>query len=358
MSLNCLDLASTKGTSPSKLEDTESFNDSLLASTNSGYFSEEVRKEIVDNGCVKMQPFSKCEKGNSSAVHPVRTVEEENVDYASNASSSSFEFHNERMVNNQFSRLLSSPMPCKQNDAEKWILKRQNVQPKYFKKNNVQNQTNRAPVTSRERVAPELLNHDPKSSNSRVAETKLVDFCQPASLMAFKNSLSLLLDLTSFLVQHMGAIRFVVDLDSNDMGKWESTVEGPSGEMDMVGVRQIIRCSCHKISLHEEYENRNDPCYKSSLLGLLHLLVQQLLSAAQLPQSHLLPKATGVLLFPRRGIPCNTLSLMSSVHIPRKGAKASSSLQNESAENRKITNASLMFATFLDLSYVLLFLIA
>jgi len=49
-------------------------------------------------------------------------------------------------------------------------------------------------------------------------------------------------------------------------------------------------CSCHKISLHEEYENRNDPCYKSSLLGLLHLLVQQLLSAAQLPQSHLLPK--------------------------------------------------------------------
>ncbi|KAL9383548.1 hypothetical protein Peur_023871 [Populus x canadensis] len=43
---------------------------------------------------------------------------------------------------------------------------------------------------------------------------------------------------------------------------------------------------------------------------------------------------------------------MSSVHIPRKGTKASSSLQNESAENRKITNASLLFATFLDFSYV------
>jgi hypothetical protein len=55
-----------------------------------------MRKEIVDNGCVKMQSFSKCENGNSSAVHPVRTIEDENVDYASNASSSSFEFHNER----------------------------------------------------------------------------------------------------------------------------------------------------------------------------------------------------------------------------------------------------------------------
>lgn len=109
------------------------------------------------------------------------------------------------LVNNQFSRLLSRPMPSKWNDADKWIMKRQNVQPKYFKKNNVQNQSNRAPVTSRERVAPELLNHDPKSSNSGVAETKLVDFCQPASRMAFKNSLSLHLDLSSFLVQYMGS---------------------------------------------------------------------------------------------------------------------------------------------------------
>ncbi|KAG6756289.1 hypothetical protein POTOM_039715 [Populus tomentosa] len=268
-------------TSPSKLEDTEFFKDSLFAS-NSGDFREEVRKEIVDNGCVKMQPFSKCEKGNSSAVHPVRTVEDENVDYASNAISSSFEFHNERF--------------------DKWIMKRQNVQPKYFKKNNVQNQTNRAPVTSRERVAPELLNHDPKSSNGRVAETKLVDFCQPASHMAFKNSLSLLLDLSSFLVQHMGQF-------SNPRGgrtymhtkdlltafgrsiTGGQTTRGSGNQLLRARlVKWIISCSCHKISLHEEYENRNDPCYKSSLLGLLHLMVQQLLSAAQLPQSHLLPK--------------------------------------------------------------------
>ena len=90
------------------------------------------------------------------------------------------------LVNNQFSRLLSRPMPSKWNDEEKWLMKRQNVQPKYFKNNNVQNQTNWASVTSRERVSPELSNHDPKSSNSRVAETKLVDLCQPASHMAFE----------------------------------------------------------------------------------------------------------------------------------------------------------------------------
>nr|TKR91555.1 hypothetical protein D5086_0000222470 [Populus alba] len=193
-------------------------------------------------------------------------------------------------------------MPSKWNDAEKWIMKRQNVQPKYFKKNNVQNQTNRAPVKSRERVAPELLNHDPKSSNSRVAETKLVDFCQPASHMAFKNSLSLLLDLSSFLVQHMGQF-------SNPRGgrtymhtkdlltafgrsiTGGQTTRGSGNQLLRARlVKWIISCSCHKISLHEEYENRNDPCYKSSLLGLLHLMVQQLLSAAQLPQSHLLPK--------------------------------------------------------------------
>jgi hypothetical protein len=41
------------------------------------------------------------------------------------------------LVNNQFSRLLSRPMLSKWNDAEKWIMKRQNVQPKYFKNNNV-----------------------------------------------------------------------------------------------------------------------------------------------------------------------------------------------------------------------------
>lgn len=201
-------------TSPSKLHDNEFVKNSLLAS-DFGDFGEEalglevasvnfpseavldlcqadlpmetVPKEIGDAGRVKMQPFSKCEKGNSSAVHPVRTVEDENLDYDSNASSSSFEFHNERSVNNQFSKRFSRPMSSKWNDAEKWIMKRQNVQPNYVKKNNnLHNQANRNPVTSVDRVAPALSNYDPRSSNSRVADTKLIDFCLPSYQQAFE----------------------------------------------------------------------------------------------------------------------------------------------------------------------------
>lgn len=203
-------------TSPSKLHDNEFVKNSLLAS-DFGDFGEEVAalglevasvnfpseavldlcqadlpmetvpKEIGDAGRVKMQPFSKCEKGNSSAVHPVRTVEDENLDYDSNASSSSFEFHNERSVNNQFSKRFSRPMSSKWNDAEKWIMKRQNVQPNYVKKNNnLHNQANRNPVTSVDRVAPALSNYDPRSLNSRVADTKLVDFCLPSYQQAFE----------------------------------------------------------------------------------------------------------------------------------------------------------------------------
>ncbi|RQO85778.2 hypothetical protein POPTR_001G358600v4 [Populus trichocarpa] len=203
-------------TSPSKLQDNEFVKNSLLAS-DFGDFGEEVAalglevasvnfpseavldlcqadlpmetvpKEIGDAGRVKMQPFSKCEKGNSSAVHPVRTVEDENLDYDSNASSSSFEFHNERSVNNQFSKRFSRPMSSKWNDAEKWIMKRQNVQPNYVKKNNnLHNQANRNPVTSVDRVAPALSNYDPRSSYSRVADTKLIDFCLPSYQQAFE----------------------------------------------------------------------------------------------------------------------------------------------------------------------------
>lgn len=203
-------------TSPSKLQDNEFVKNSLLAS-DFGDFGEEVAalglevasvnfpseavldlcqadlpmetvpKEIGDAGRVKMQPFSKCEKGNSSAVHPVRTVEDENLDYDSNASSSSFEFHNERSVNNQFSKRFSRPMSSKWNDAEKWIMKRQNVQPNYVKKNNnLHNQANRNPVTSVDRIAPALSNYDPRSLNSRVADTKLVDFCLPSYQQAFE----------------------------------------------------------------------------------------------------------------------------------------------------------------------------
>jgi len=116
-----------------------------------------LQKENGEMGRPKMQQFSKCESANSSAIHPVRTIEDENLDYDSNASSSSFEFHKgERSVHNPFTRSLSRPMPSKWNDAEKWIMSRQNAPAHYSKKNFSQNQANRLPMTKR------------------------VDFCQPA----------------------------------------------------------------------------------------------------------------------------------------------------------------------------------
>ena len=45
----------------------------------------------------KLHQFSKSDHGTSSAVHPMRTLEDENLDNDSNASSSSFEFHKREM---------------------------------------------------------------------------------------------------------------------------------------------------------------------------------------------------------------------------------------------------------------------
>jgi hypothetical protein len=142
---------------------------------------ESLQKENGEMGRLKMQQFSKCESANSSAIHPMRIMEDENLDYDSNASSSSFEFHKgERSVHNPFARSLSRPMPSKWNDAEKWIMNRQNAPVHYSKKNSSQNQSNRLPMTNIVRVAPESASYDHKLMISRTAETKRVDFCQPA----------------------------------------------------------------------------------------------------------------------------------------------------------------------------------
>ncbi|XP_021640661.2 uncharacterized protein LOC110635579 isoform X2 [Hevea brasiliensis] len=199
-------------TSPSRLDDTEFDKNSLLASNDEEASSLEVSsvtvlgdavvnpsqvdqtscqqkdtlpKENGNMGRAKMQQFSKGESGNSSAVHPMRSLEDENLDYDSNASSSSFEFHKERSVHNQFTRSFSRPMPSKWNDAEKWIMNRQNVQPN-LKKNGLHNQANRMLGTNTVRVAPESANHDLKSSISRVVDTKRIDICQHPSQMAFE----------------------------------------------------------------------------------------------------------------------------------------------------------------------------
>ncbi|KAK7333845.1 hypothetical protein VNO80_30624 [Phaseolus coccineus] len=100
-------------TSPARLEDAE-FVNSLLASKNDNLDDEEVLslkpssdavldrrhsgkssyepKEYGDTGRVKMQHFQKVGTGTSSTIHALRSMEDENLDYDSNASSSSFEF--------------------------------------------------------------------------------------------------------------------------------------------------------------------------------------------------------------------------------------------------------------------------
>ncbi|EOY27589.1 PREDICTED: titin homolog isoform X2 [Theobroma cacao] len=166
-------------TSPSRIEDAE-FVNSLLASK-SGEFYEEVPsldvapvkisnetvldsslndqissqpkeslpRESIDVGRSKLQQFSKSDNGNSSAIHPIRTIEDENLDYDSNASSSSFEFHKgERALPNSMTRSYSRPMSSKWNDAEKWIMNRQNLQATYAKKNAFNNQANRFHMTN------------------------------------------------------------------------------------------------------------------------------------------------------------------------------------------------------------------
>ncbi|KAG8637467.1 hypothetical protein MANES_15G125100v8 [Manihot esculenta] len=201
-------------TSPARLDDTEFVKNSLLESNDEEVAAPSLEVPSVtvtgdtvvspsqidqtscqpkdtlpnENGNVgrgKIQQFSKGESGNSSAVHPMRSLEDENLDYDSNASSSSFEFHKERSVHNQFTRSFSRPMPSKWNDAEKWIMNRQNVQPN-LKKNGLHYQANRMLGTNTVRVAPESANHDLKSSISRIVDTKRIDFGPPPSQLAFE----------------------------------------------------------------------------------------------------------------------------------------------------------------------------
>lgn len=143
-------------------------------------------KENSNTSRVKFQQCYKADSCNSSTIHPVRIMEDENLDYDSNASSSSFEFHKgERSGHNPISRSLSRPMSSKWNDAEKWIMSRQNVQATHTKRNALQNQSNRFPVTNMGKVASECANYENKLSISRVVDTKRVDFCQPALQMGY-----------------------------------------------------------------------------------------------------------------------------------------------------------------------------
>nr|XP_043621229.1 uncharacterized protein LOC122592961 [Erigeron canadensis] len=173
-------------TSPSKLEvdDSDFVNNSLLASNSEEVSSMGISSITFDSSQVdqgrgqakdnpketrlKPHQFQKMDCSSSSSVHPIRSLDDENLDYDSNASSSSFEFHKgERSNHNAISRSLLRPMSSKWNDAEKWIINRQNMQ-NHNLKNSMQNRANRGG----------LVNGNRGSSES-VSSVKRVDFCQP-----------------------------------------------------------------------------------------------------------------------------------------------------------------------------------
>ncbi|GMI82213.1 hypothetical protein like AT1G30320 [Hibiscus trionum] len=161
--------------------------DSNLNDQISRQAKESLPQENVQVSRVKLQQCSKNDNGNSSAIHPMRMLEDEYLDYDSNASSSSFEFHkgDRAATHNCLTRSYSRPISSKWNDAEKWIMNRQNAQATCAKKNAFHNQVNRYPLTHVVRVAPECANYDQRLAANGAADTKRVDFYQHPVQMPF-----------------------------------------------------------------------------------------------------------------------------------------------------------------------------
>ncbi|KAK8675713.1 hypothetical protein V6N13_033777 [Hibiscus sabdariffa] len=133
-------------------------NDQVCSQT-----KESLPTENIEAGHAKLQQFSKTDNGNSSAIHPMRSLEDDNHDYDSNASSSSFEFHKgERVVHNSMTRSYSRPMSSKWNDAEKWIMNRQK---------------------HASLLSPDSAYYDLRSTVNRKADTRQFDFYQPVVQM-------------------------------------------------------------------------------------------------------------------------------------------------------------------------------
>ncbi|CAI9782168.1 unnamed protein product [Fraxinus pennsylvanica] len=148
----------------------------LAASQGDGILSQPrglVLRENDNVGSFKMQLVSIGDVSNFSSAQPMRINEDEILDYDS---TSSFEFHKgERSLHHPANRSFSRPLPSKWNDAEKWIMNRQNIQSNNSKKTNRHNQVNWVPDTNMVRVVPESTGSENKLS------VKHVDFCQPAS---------------------------------------------------------------------------------------------------------------------------------------------------------------------------------
>ncbi|CAH8353279.1 unnamed protein product [Eruca vesicaria subsp. sativa] len=99
----------------------------------------------------------------------LRPQEDENLDYDSNASSSSFEFHgvrNERSTQGHASRAYPSrQVPSKWSDAEKWLMSRQNMM---MRKNG---QGNRMPV----RVVPDNTGYEHNKTRMEPCQSSQAD---------------------------------------------------------------------------------------------------------------------------------------------------------------------------------------
>lgn len=200
-------------TSPSRIEDSEFVNNSLLASNNGDFYESAVSLEppqklysetvssslIVQNHCPARENMDSChvkvqqcqpgrsDSGNSSAVYPLKSNDDENLDYDSNASSSSFEFHKgERVAHRSLTRSLSRPTSYKWNDAEKWIMSKQAGQANHTKSLSISTQNGGSLMTGLNlvRVAPEAASHDYRS-HPRMPEMKRVDFSQPGGQIRF-----------------------------------------------------------------------------------------------------------------------------------------------------------------------------
>ncbi|KAJ4703084.1 Remorin [Melia azedarach] len=173
-------------TSPSKIEDCEFVRNSLLASKN-GDFDEEAPSLGVETAKGAGEVVLSHDQGDQATFQPKESLPRENTDVGRvKMQQFSKSDGGERSVHNSIARSFSRPMPSKWNDAEKWIMNRQNAQATYFKRSASLNQANRFPATNNVRVAPEFATYDHKLSIARAADTKRVDYCQPASQFAFE----------------------------------------------------------------------------------------------------------------------------------------------------------------------------
>ncbi|GMH31061.1 hypothetical protein Nepgr_032904 [Nepenthes gracilis] len=195
-------------TSPSKPEDSDFVKTSLLASKTEdydevqGFQSSSVKlcsqtvstsvqndqghcsKENGDAVHVEAPQSSRNDGSYSSTIHLEKSLEDENLDYDSNASSSSFEFpKGERGVHKSLTQSLSRRTSYKWNEAEKWIMNKQSAPAKYSEGHSEQNGANCFPVMEITRVAPvaaanyenelitgaaETVSYQPKGGNTSI----------------------------------------------------------------------------------------------------------------------------------------------------------------------------------------------